>query len=386
MVIRPIPKAPTPTVASTPPPSPKWIDPTTLRVPGKPPPTPEKERKSEAKANRDNPFKRHSLLGHSAELEAQATKIEPLLGSFIMSGQASMIYAEPGTGKTLTGLKLALDAVYNGLVVADNVLFINADDNSMGLMTKNAILENAGIHMLAPGYNGMTIAKVAELLAEVVQNNQSKGLVIFIDTLKKFADLMDKKRTSEFAQLCRAFVAQGGTIIAFGHTAKNPNADGSPRYQGTTDVLEDFDAVYVGEALSPKNTERKIKGVRFTRKKSRGDSPETVCYAFSTETGISYEEKLASVTFIDGDDIEDYVLDKENVSEAPVLDAIIQIIKEGSIKGKMAVSKAASKRANVSHKAAMSILEYYTGTTPRQHIWTFHKGERGVQIYTLIDQ
>jgi hypothetical protein len=58
-----------------------------------------------------NPLRRHSLRGDAAKLEAQATDTKPLLGDFVMHGQATMIYAEPNAGKTLTVLRLIMDAI-----------------------------------------------------------------------------------------------------------------------------------------------------------------------------------------------------------------------------------------------------------------------------------
>lgn len=58
-----------------------------------------------------NPLRRHSLRGDAAKLDAQAIDTRPLLGDFVMHGQATMIYAEPNAGKTLTVLRLIIDAI-----------------------------------------------------------------------------------------------------------------------------------------------------------------------------------------------------------------------------------------------------------------------------------
>ena len=76
------------------------------------------------------------------------------------------------------------------------------------------------------------------------------------------------------------YVMAGGTIVALGHTRKSPKADGSPQYQGTTDILEDFDAVYVAELMSDDGrTDRRI--VRLNMEKKRADSPNVVAYSRS---------------------------------------------------------------------------------------------------------
>lgn len=77
---------------------------------------------------------------------------------------------------------------------------------------------------------------------------EAHGVCVIIDTSKKFIQLMDKKLGADFADGCRQFSMHGGTIVALAHTTKNPNRDGSVRYIGTTDLVEDFDAVTVQNA------------------------------------------------------------------------------------------------------------------------------------------
>lgn len=100
---------------------------------------------------RDHPLRRFSLLGKADQLEARAADTKPLLGSFIMDGQATMIYAAPNTGKTLIVLHLLLAAIEQGLIDPDRVFYVNADDGSQGLAVKARLLQDVGAHMLAPG-------------------------------------------------------------------------------------------------------------------------------------------------------------------------------------------------------------------------------------------
>jgi hypothetical protein len=331
-----------------------------------------------------NPLSRFSLLGRADEIEANAADTKPLLGRFVLQGQATMIYAEPNTGKTLVVLKLCLDAMEMGRIDPANLYYVNADDSSAGIAVKLRLLQDVGAHMLAPGYGGLRTDHLVKTLTQAIDDRSARGTCVVIDTLKKFTDLMDKKRTSEFAQVCRQYVMAGGTIVALGHTAKNPNADGTPRYQGTTDIYEDFDAVYVGQPFV-RNANDGHRVVRFTRKKNRADSPEAVAYAYATDDGISYQEKLASIQVVDPDDLDDYATYSEP-SDPPVMAAIARLIQAGSVCGQMALAKAAAKECGVSHRAALQVLNQYTGNVPYEHLWNYRTGPRGVRIYYLIDQ
>lgn len=332
-----------------------------------------------------NPLRQFSLLGRADEIEAKTTETKPLLGKFILQGQATMIYAEPNTGKTLIILKLCLDAIADGRIAPNDLYYVNADDSSAGLSAKLRLMQDVGAHMLAPGYNGFKTSQLVTMLSRSVEEGTARGTCVIIDTLKKCTDLMDKKGTSEFADICRQYVMAGGAIVALGHTAKNPNADGTPRYQGGTDIREDFDAVYIAQRIATKNGGRDTV-VKFVQNKSRADSPEIVVYTYTSEQGTSYEAKLASVQSIDPSELDSWAPEQESVSDLAVMAVLVRLIKEGNVNGQMALAKAASKECGASQKAVIEVLKQRTGDVPFEHRWNVEKGPRGVRIYRLIDQ
>ena len=81
----------------------------------------ERQRHPEPERGRNHPLRPYSVLGRADELKAKATETIPLLGDFIMSGQATMLYAAPNTGKTLMILHLLLEAIECGRIEADLV-------------------------------------------------------------------------------------------------------------------------------------------------------------------------------------------------------------------------------------------------------------------------
>ena len=332
-----------------------------------------------------NPFRRHSLRGRAADLALSATQVTPLPGKFIFLGHLTTIYAAPGTGKTLIMIYILLESIRRGLIDPDRLYYLNADDNSLGLATKTALLEEAGAHMMAPGERGFQTRDLEKLLAEAAEGGFARGMCVVLDTLKKFTDLMDKKRSAQFAQSCRLFVSAGGMIISIAHTTKNDNADGTPRYQGTTDMLEDGDASYVAQLFNPKSGAAN-KVVKFTKLKNRATCPEAVAYTYAVERGLSYEGMVASVQPIDPDELDDYVPHKEvTVEEGPVINALMKLIESGAYEGKMALARAAAEECGVSQRAAIGILERYTGADAKDHcFWTMRRGQRGVQKYELL--
>lgn len=330
------------------------------------------------------PFHRHSLIGDVDKLRAQALQVTPLFGSFLMNGHSSMIYAKPNSGKTLILLSLIISAVEEGRVSGDDILFVNADDNSSGLAEKGEILARVGVHMVAPNLKGFKVRDFADKLREAAVDGSARGRIVVIDTIKKMTNLMDKTRSSEFANVCREFVMAGGTIIGLGHTAKNPNPDGSPRYQGTTDILEDFDAVYVAEVKQgPPGAAERV--VVFRKEKSRADSPQEVAYAYSTEEGGTYEDKLWSLRVVETSELEGLQLEALQVNDADLIEVIRYFLKSGQGDvGKDKMLRAVASMADAPRSQVERVLNAYTGSDPARHLWNYTRGDRGKRTYTLL--
>jgi archaellum biogenesis ATPase FlaH len=253
---------------------------------------------------------RFSMLDRTDELEANAIISQPLLGEGIRSGQLTIIYAEPNTGKTLITTALGRTAILAGLIAPTDFYYINADDSSEGVLVKGRLWQELGAHMLVPGLGGFETHHLMELMRQDILNDRARGTCVVIDTAKKFADLMSKKEASQFGKRCREYTLAGGTVILIAHTAKNRNADGSLRYQGVTDFKEDCDAMYTAELLVAKS-DGVENVVKLTREKSRGPNPKTIAYAYASDPELGYEARVASVHEIDPKDLDNYVSAKE---------------------------------------------------------------------------
>ncbi|WP_153131422.1 hypothetical protein [Dechloromonas hortensis] len=109
---------------------------------------------------------------------------------------------------------------------------------------------------------------------EMVASDQAKGVIVILDTIKKFTDLMDKTKASQFTKVIRQFVMKGGTVIGMAHTNKKLGANGKPIYGGTSDIVDDFDCAYTIATEECSNPAEKI--VVFDNIKRRGSNPVRV--------------------------------------------------------------------------------------------------------------
>ena len=325
------------------------------------------------------PFHRHSMRGLSAEMKQNSMDEVYVLQGIALLAQFTLLFGPPNIGKTLLLLMMLKEAIKAGWIDPDKAIYVNEDDNLNGLITKNEIAEQLGIHMLSSGYRDFQRKDLGKLLQELMDNSNCAGVVLILDTAKKFVNVMDKAKSSAFANLLRQFVKMGGTVILLAHTNKRPNKDGTNIPGGTSDLLDDADAGYVLNIVE-NDDYRKRRVVEFTEVKSRGGQEHCNTFQYSTAKGISYQQRLDSVERLT--DERQQAIESERLLQADqaAIDAITLLI-QGGTNTKMDIVKNAALTAGISQAQVKTILDRYN-----DHLWTFRTAERGKQIFTLINK
>jgi hypothetical protein len=167
-----------------------------------------------------NLLDKYSLTGSSSVLEQEITKSVHVLGDIALTGQATIIFAAPNTGKTLITLHLVMESLNRQVIDLSKLYYINVDDTGEGLIQKLKIAEEYGFQMLSEGHKNFKTGDFKNIVLEMIEKKQCQDVIIIVDTLKKFANLMDKKKVSEFNRMVRVFVLMGGTFIALAHVNK----------------------------------------------------------------------------------------------------------------------------------------------------------------------
>lgn len=237
----------------------------------------------------DFSLEKFDLTSKLDDLKIRATKEQYILKDIALVGQITAIYAPPNTGKTLIVLHLIIEQIKSGLE-SKNIFYINADDSYNGLVEKAAMAKEFGFKMLASNEEGFNLQVFFKYLKTAINGNSCNEIVI-VDTLKKFANLMDKKSSSDFMKLARAYVQKGGTMILLAHTNKNKSADGKHKYGGTSDVVDDCDCAYVASESSENETSKKV---IFENIKRRGSNKIEVAFEYSKDFE-NYTQLMKSV-------------------------------------------------------------------------------------------
>lgn len=334
-------------------------------------------------------LKKFSLSGKSAEMRKQMLDDKFVMHLIAILGQITVIYAMQNTGKTLLTLWLLIKAVKDGTINPDDIFYINADDNEKGLVQKLELAEEHGFHMIAPGRSGFKANELKDNMAEMVKLGSARGVVIVLDTLKKFTDLMDKKTSSGFMRGAREFAANGGTLIFLAHTNKR-REEGKAIYGGTSDVVDDCDCAFI---LDEANKASGVKRVMFENIKSRGDVASQL--AFDYATGVKhYGELLHSVKMIDMEEerqteIKAAAAD-ERAHDTVAINAIKEALRSG-INSKIkllstAKALAALTGAKIGKPRLEAVLIRYTGTKHSDTcLWRTEIGDKNAMLYYELE-
>jgi hypothetical protein len=271
-----------------------------------------------------------------------------------------------------------------GTIDPGNVFYINADDNHKGLVNKTELAEKLGFEMLAPGHKGFSPKDFPKHLKSMIDEDSATGVILILDTVKKFTSLMNKNEAADFGAVLREFSLKGGTVIGLAHVNKHRSEDGKPVYQGTTDLKDDADCTYI---LDITNDGDEYRTVTFTNDKNRGDVAREVTYRYLSKPSASWDEKYLSIKTVGEDEVDrmkaQIETDRRLEKNADCIDAIISALSSGPL-NQSGVLQQVDSENGISRKTTRAVLKVHCG--PKNHygqFWTEKKGEKNASLFSL---
>lgn len=331
---------------------------------------------------RNSPLAAFSLRGCLPKLEEQMVEQKLILGKLVLLAQATVFYAPPNTGKTLLLLHMIIESIQKGSIDPFQLYYINMDDHNNGVVDKLRLAEEYGFHMVVDGHQGFEAGSFRVAMEKMIIDDTARGVIVLLDTLKKFVNTMDKSKSSDFAKVIRQFSLKGGTVIALAHANKNPGTDGRAMYSGTSDIVDDFDCAYMLNSVS-RQSDPTQKVVEFTNIKRRGNVALTAAYGYTLDPDIPYNELLLSVQEVDPAQLISVKHATEVQTDTQIIESIAGCIRDG-IDSKMKLAEAAAERAGCSKRSALKVVDKYTGNDPATHQWSFTVKERGAKVFMLL--
>jgi len=342
------------------------------------------ETKPEKKVTYIGPFEKFSVTGTSGELERKAAKQVCVLGKIAACGQISILCGEANSGKTLITFRELTKSIEDGRIDPKKLFYLNMDDNYNGLIEKLKIAEKYGsFNMLAEGHKGFRADDFIRGLEDYIKEDQARGVVIILDTLKKFVDVMNKSDCRNFNAILRQFSAKGGTVIALAHTNKQKGADGKAIFGGVSDLKDDCDCMYILSPRAEVNTQNRI--VQLENVKNRGSVVDNTSYCFEKKgTNGSYNDLFLSVHEVDEEKLTALKQHESLRTDGEIINIVIACINKG-INTKGELKDALAKEAEISKSKAINLIEKYTGSEPEKHRWNFTVQGHGKNVFAVLE-
>ena len=160
------------------------------------------------------------------------------------------VYPSPANGgKTAIFTHAACKLADEGF----EVFYINADASPSQLKDQQVKAGKHGFNILAPDAKdaGGVRGLLDRLTALSKMDVSLTKLVLVVDVLKKFVDMLSKGELKAFINLTRKLVAKGGTVCLLAHTNKYLSSEGKLVYEGTADLRNDIDnMIYLYSSLA----------------------------------------------------------------------------------------------------------------------------------------
>lgn len=313
-------------------------------------------------------------------------EVKTYLGGMAAAGEITLFIAAAGVGKTLSTLGLLAADIKADKIDPRHIAYINKDDSGHGLSEKTVFANDLGFHVIADA-NGQTFDKVdlVKLTRKLIRAGRAKKSLIIIDTVKKFHDVNDKNDTVKFHKLLRPFTMAGGTVVGLAHTNKSKDQNGASVYAGVADNIQDVDAAYVGDVVISPSPENSRQVVEFKQIKGRLVHAGSVFCGFASGGGMTWHQRVKTLHTLSPNDLSEILVKQDRKCDEEIIHSISESLRfEGSM-SKMKLVKTVTDATVKSRRDVLTVLDRYSGTDPRLHLWNFKSGHHGAKNYRLLD-
>ncbi|MDN7136381.1 AAA family ATPase [Pseudidiomarina terrestris] len=318
----------------------------------------------------DDPFawtaRGKMTLEHRAKLKSP-TWFYP---NFIMASNLIVIAAKPNSGKTTLAIHLAAEMVRK----AKRVFYINADVGASGIEFYQEHADTYGYHLIAPDFvNGLTPTKILVHFESAVKSNQDLfGEVIILDTLKKFADMMNKADLKDKLDRFRKLTARGATVILLAHTNKNDNENGEQVYEGTGDLRSEVDELFYLES-NKRDDGSLIVTTRIDKSRSK---VKELSFLINSEREVTLSEDSQKLQ-------EQLRIAKEIETDKEAIDCLTSLLSQGDSNQKDLIDGCFHNGIPV--RTAKRVLNKYNDNQRElPTLWSITQGDRKTKIYRLV--
>jgi archaellum biogenesis ATPase FlaH len=161
-----------------------------------------------------------------------------LVENVIVKGHVAAYVSPANGGKTTLFVHLCEELAAGGNII----YYVNVDGSPSDLKRHHAHALKHGYTVVNPSARNQSNSVVMDKLTELAAGtDRLENVVIIIDTLKKFCDLINKSQSKKILEVFRSLSVKGATVCLLGHTNKYKDVNGLEIYEGTSDLRNDVD-------------------------------------------------------------------------------------------------------------------------------------------------
>lgn len=291
--------------------------------------------------------------------------------SLLVEGHITNIVAEANAGKTTIMIQAAKDMALNGY----QVIYINVDASASDLKYYHKHSVENNYKLISPDLSNKSTQEIMNMLSSKAKSEEKfEGVVLILDTLKKFVDLMSKGGSREFFRVMRSLTAKGMTVVCLGHCNKH-KIDGKLKYEGTGEVRNDVDELIY---LYPEKQPNGSITVSTEIDKRRSDA-ENKTFVIDKNRSVSVKDEFV-------DNKKKALLQREFNEDFPLIKFIQDSLKNGCKSVTELRSISLNMNPSYSRKAIEKIALKYSKDFNDQPLWESHPAPKNGIKYQLIKQ
>jgi hypothetical protein len=342
--------------------------------------TVEVKKEIEEQYDEDKPKTFAELWGRFTVTDEDVKDIEDakfITPNLIIQGHVVALVAQPNAGKTALAMHVAEGLVDQGL----QVVYLNFDASSTDIRNHHELAKRAGYRLISPDIKvGLSVADAVDNLILMAEMEETSNAVVFIDTLKKCTEVINKNTAKEFYKILRKLSAQGMTVVLLCHANKYRDKEGELVYEGTGDLRADVDDLIYLEYHKSEFVQT-ISTYLGGTGKVRGVF-EPISFSLDLETrNVSLLNEYVDVRRNMDTLVERHKID----SDGQLTEAIIDFIKDSPRK-QGEILDYCKNLGRFGKKRVLKILEMMTTPATELHSLTMkqEKTQKNAKIYTFL--
>lgn len=283
-------------------------------------------------------------------VKAMATT-ELIWRDLIASTHAAVWAAPANAGKTALAKMASAELAADGF----RVFYFQEDAAAGDLPGHFEHAEQHGYELLNSVLtNTSPDVQIAVLRQIAASDDDISDCVFFVDTLKKFCDLMVKGGTREFFKLIRALTIRGATVVLLGHTNKHRDPTGKLIFEGVGDIRSDVDELIYLESSEKDAAGRVLITARPDKVRSRVTA---VTFSLDTLTmKLTAEDQVVDVASLER-------RRREMEEDAELIAVVTRLLRFGSMKKESLIERAKTE-SGAGARRVRRVVNRYAGTLP----------------------